>query len=475
MKKDPVGFLKIKRQSSEYRPVEERKVDHKDVLVLKDEKSTKEQANRCMDCGTPFCHSGCPLGNIIPEWNELVATDKLEDAFLLLNSTNVLPEVTGRICPALCEYACVLGINDDPVTIRDNELFIIETAFSKNLIKANPPLKRNNKKIAVVGSGPSGISVAYFLNQKGYDVTVFEKDNNIGGILRYGIPDFKLEKNILDRRINILKQEGVKFLTGVEVGVDYSVEDLKKNFDAVCLAIGSRVPRDIKIKGRDLAGVYFAMDFLINSNKNVSGEKNETEITAEGKSVIVIGGGDTGADCVGVSVRQGAKSIAQIEIMPKPPKERTDSMPWPKYPMIFRTSSSHQEGGERDWCVSTKEFVGENGKIKAVRCERVQFGPEKDISGRPVMTVIPNSEFEILADMVVLAMGFTNPEKQLLEKFNLELDARGNIKANDLDYKTSVEGVFCCGDSRRGASLIVWGIYEGRKVAESIDKYFIEK
>ena len=477
MAKDPKGFLKIKRQTSVYRPVCERVKDNNEVLVLRTEESSKEQAKRCMDCGTPFCHSGCPLGNIVPEWNDFIANNNWRDAFLLLNSTNILPEVTGRICPALCESACVLGINDDAVTVRDNELSIIEKAFADGLIKPNPPSVRTGKKVAVVGSGPAGLSAAAFLNRKGHYVVVFERDNNIGGILRYGIPDFKLEKKILDRRVNLLKQEGIEFKTGINVGVDYKIENLKQDFDAVCLAIGSRVARDMKNPGRELEGIHLAMDFLIQANKKVSGEKiDEEEITAKGKKVVVIGGGDTGADCVGVSHRQGAVCVSQIEIMPKPPVERPEAMPWPKYPMIFRSSSSHQEGGERDWCIMTKQFIGENGKIKAVKCERVEFGPEKDINGRQLMNVVPNSEFEIEADLVILAMGFTNPEHTgLVENLGLKIDERGNVKAEEMLAKTNIDGIFVCGDARRGASLIVWALCEGRNAANSIDLYLREK
>ncbi|MDR0676099.1 MAG: glutamate synthase subunit beta [Elusimicrobiota bacterium] len=477
MKKDVLGFLKIKRQANVYRDILERIKDNKDVLILKKEEDTKNQACRCMDCGTPFCHSSCPLGNIIPEWNELIWADRFQEAFKFLHSTNVLPEVTGRICPALCEASCVLGINDDPITIRDNELFIVEKAFSDNFIKANPPKIRIHKRVAVIGSGPAGISTAYFLNQKGYEVTIFEKDENIGGILRYGIPDFKLEKYILERRIKILKDEGIIFKTKVNVGIDYKVEDLNKNFDAICIAIGSKVPRDIKIKGRELDGIHFAMDFLINANKSVSGEKiKETKITAKDKNVVVIGGGDTGADCVGVCIRQGAKSVTQIEIMPKPPKERPLNMPWPKYPTILRTSSSHQEGGKRYWEVSTKEFIGENGKLKALKCEKVKFGLNKDVHGKLLMNIVQNSEFEIAADLAILAMGFTNPEKTgLLENLSVEIDSRGNIKACDSDFKTNVDGVFACGDARRGASLIVWALFEGKSVADNINEYLKSK
>jgi len=461
MAKDPHGFLKITRKTSEYRPVCERIKDNKEVLARRTDQASIEQAVRCMDCGTPFCHSGCPIGNIIPEWNELLAGGFWQEAFLLLDSTNILPEVTGRICPALCESACVLGINDDPVTVRENELAIIERAFNEGLIKPNPPLIRTGKKVAVIGSGPAGLSTAAFLNRQGHSVTVFEKDANLGGILRYGIPDFKLEKTLLDRRINLLKAEGIDFK------INTNVEQLPAGFDAFCLATGSRVARDLQVPGRELGGIHLAMDFLIQNNKKVAGEKfDEPEISAKGKNVVVIGGGDTGADCVGVSHRQGASCITQIEIMPKPPKERTETMAWPRYPMILRVSSSHEEGVTRDWCVLTKNFIGENGKVKAINCERVQFGPEKDSGGRPVMKILENSEFEIPADLVILSMGFVHPEHEgLVKNLGLELDERGNIKAMEK------AGMFAAGDARRGASLIVWAIYEGKITADAIDHY----
>jgi glutamate synthase (NADPH/NADH) small chain len=470
MAKDVKGFLKIKRQASIYRPVCERVKDNKEVLVIKEESQTKDQARRCMDCGTPFCHYGCPLGNIIPEWNELTAGGNWNEAFKLLNSTNILPEVTGRICPALCESACVLGINDDAVTVRDNELSIIEKAFTDGFIKADPPLFRTGKKVAVIGSGPAGLSAASFLNKKGHSVVVFERDKKAGGILRYGIPDFKLEKSILDRRIKILEEEGIEFKTGVNVE---NIDALKKDFDAVCLAIGSKVPRDLNIPGRELKGIHFAMDFLVQANKRVANENiDEEEIIAKDKKVIVIGGGDTGADCIGISNRQGAVCVSQIEIMPKPPTQRTEDMPWPKYPLILRTSSSHQEGGEREWCVLTKEFLSDNDNVKGIKCERVEFGPDKDINGRPIMKVLPNTEFEIEADLVVLAMGFVHPEHEgLLESVNIDTNERGNIKADENKWKTNVDGVFACGDARRGQSLIVWALYEGKMAADSIDEY----
>ncbi|MCP4482665.1 MAG: glutamate synthase subunit beta [bacterium] len=473
MAKDPKGFLNITRKISEYRPVCDRIRDNKEVIDPRSDASSMEQAKRCMDCGTPFCHSGCPIGNIIPEWNELLAAGHWEAAFLLLDATNILPEVTGRICPALCEASCVIAINDDAVTIRENELGIIEHAFNSVLIKPHPPQVRTGKHVAVVGSGPAGISVAAFLNRKGYSVTVFERDANLGGILRYGIPDFKLEKTLLERRIELLKEEGIQFKVNTNIT---DIDSLKKeqDFDAVCLAIGSRTPRDLVVPGRELDGIHFAMDFLIQHNKKVTAESfNEPDITALNKNVVVIGGGDTGADCIGVSHRQGASCVTQIEIMPKPPEDRTPEMAWPKFPMILRVSSSHQEGGERDWCVMTKKFLAtENKKVRAIQCERVEFGPEKDSNGRAIMKVVENSEFEIPTDLVVLAMGFVHPEHEgLIKNTGLELDQRGNIKAAEKNPTTSIEGVFVAGDARRGASLIVWAIYEAQNAAAAIDEY----
>ena len=416
---DPRGFLKVERRETGYRPVYERVKDYEPVFRLRSDEQSHEQASRCMDCGTPFCHWGCPIGNYIPEWNDLVFNGQWERAFELLDDTNVLPEVTGRVCPAPCEYACVLGINDDPVTIRENELAIIEYAFKNGLVKPHPPKVRTGKKVAVVGSGPAGLACAVQLNKAGHSVVVFERDDKIGGIMRYGIPDFKLEKEILDRRIDVWKKEGIEFKTGARVGTG---DRILQDFDVVCLAGGSRTPRDLKIEGRELKGIYFAMDYLIQSNRRIAGEKIPASelIDARGKKVVVIGGGDTGADCVGVANRQGKSRVVQIEILPKPSECRTED----------------EEGGERHWSVSTKKFIGEGGQVKKLLCEKVG---------------VPASEFEIEADLVILALGFIHQD----------------IKAE--------ERVFLAGDMRTGPSLIVKAIYDGKQTAEAIDRYFKER
>jgi glutamate synthase (NADPH/NADH) small chain len=470
---DIKGFLKIKRSKSEIRPVCERVRDFADVVVLPKKAHSEEQASRCMDCGTPFCHGGCPVGNYIPEWNDAVFHKQWDKAFELLSATNNLPEITGRICPALCEFACVLGINDDPVTIRDNELAVVENAFKQGVIKPSLPSRRTGKKIAVIGSGPAGLACADQLNRAGHKVTVFERDDKIGGVLRYGIPDFKLEKNILDRRIKLFKEEGIEFKVSVNMGEDYPAAKLKKDFNAVVLACGARAPRDLNIDGRGLAGVHFAMDYLIQSNELVSGKEipEDKMISAKGKKVVVIGGGDTGADCVGVAHRQGAACVFQIEIMPKPAECRTRDFPWPKYPLILKTSTSHEEGGNRDWSILTKGFAGENGKLKKISCVRVEFN--KDAKGCPVMQEVKGSEFEIEADLAVLALGFLRPEKtRLIEELGVGLDPKGNVLTTQ-EFMTSNKGVFSCGDMRRGQSLIVWAISEGRKAAHCIDKYLM--
>jgi len=462
---NPSGFLKVKREALKYRPVCERVKDYAEVAVPKTDEKVSEQASRCMDCGTPFCHWACPLNNLIPEWNDHAYRGRWQGAFLLLDETNVLPEVTGRVCPALCESACVLGVNDSAVTVRDNELAIIEKAFKEGYIKARKNIKRTGKKAAVIGSGPAGISAAYHLNRAGHSVTVYEKENRPGGFMRYGIPDFKLEKNILDRRINLLKEEGIIFKTGISAGADIKAEELLKNYDAICVAAGCRKERDLEIPGRELAGIHQAVSYLKQSNMRVAKDPiNGETIFAEGKKVVVIGGGDTGADCVGTANRQGALCVVQIEIMPKPPETRPENQPWPKYPMIFKTSTSHEEGSDRRWSVLTKNFYGENGKVKGINCVRVEFSGGK-------FNEIPGSDFKLEADLVLLAMGFTGPVKEgLIDGLGVELDARGNVK-KDEDGKTSVDKVFAAGDVSRGPSLIVWAIAEGKKTAAGIDRY----
>jgi len=471
---DVKGFLKVKRLKSEYRPACERVKDYREVSVSRKNEYSKEQASRCMDCGTPFCHWGCPVGNYIPEWNDLLFRGKWEKAITLLDATNNLPEITGRLCPALCESACVLGINDDPVTIRENELAIIEYGFSAGIIKPNPPKSRTGKKIAVIGSGPAGLSCADQLNSAGHKVTVFERDDLPGGILRYGIPDFKLEKWVLDRRINILKAEGIEFITGVNVGVDYAVNRLRNEFDSICLAGGSRLPRDLNIEGRHLEGIHFSMDYLVQSNKRVAGKSVPAGelIDAEGRRILVIGGGDTGADCVGTANRQKASCVMQIEVMPKPPECRTDEFSWPKHPLLLKTSTSHEEGSGRKWAILTKKFIGQNNRVQKVSCVQVEFVKENNPSC-PAMREVKGSEFEIEADLVILAIGFLHPEHNgLLEELGVSLDKRGNCQAGD-NFTTSKKGIFCAGDMHRGQSLIVWAISEGRKAAYCIDKYLM--
>lgn len=471
---DPRGFLKSARQGSQYREVCERIRDFKDVSRMRPEKQSQEQASRCMDCATPFCHWGCPVGNYIPEWNDYIFHGNWKAALALLDATNNLPEITGRVCSALCEYACVLGLNDDAVTIRENELAVIEYAFKNGLIKPNRIGHRTGKKVAVVGSGPAGLSCAAQLNRAGHSVVVFERDDKPGGILRYGIPDFKLEKYLIDRRIDIWEEEGIVFKTNVEAGKDYPAKKLLAEFDAVCLAGGSRAPRDLKIEGRELKGIYFAMDYLTQSNRRVAGEKipKGASIDAKGKKVIVIGGGDTGADCVGTAHRQGAACVVQVEVLPRPPECRTDDHPWPSYPLLLKTTSSHEEGGERHWAVLTKRFIGEKGLVKKLSCIKVEFA-EGNGKTCPAMKEVPGSEFEIEADLVILAVGFLHPEhSSLLAGLDVGFDERGNVKT-DANYMTSAKKVFSAGDMRRGQSLVVWAISEGRRCAYCIDRFLM--
>lgn len=470
---DPKGFLKYGRENTPRRPVEERIKDWIEVYEEFPEDKLKKQASRCMDCGIPFCHQGCPLGNIIPDFNDLVYRDRWQDALAELHSTNNFPEFTGKLCPAPCETACVLGINQDPVTIKKVEETIGMRGWAEGWIVPEPPTFRTGKKVAVVGSGPAGLAAAQQLNRAGHWVTVFERDDKVGGLMRYGIPDFKLEKWVLDRRLKQMEDEGVVFKTGVNVGVDIQGDDLKMQFDTIVLAGGSTVPRDLPVPGRDLEGIYFAMEFLPQQNRQVAGtwKAGDPQILATGKKVVILGGGDTGADCLGTSIRQGAAEISQFEIMPKPPADRDETMPWPSYPMIYRTSSAHEEGGGRDFSINTKAFSGEDGKVKKLHGIRVEWS-QPDSTGRRKMEEIPGSEFEIECDLVLLALGFLHPQKAgLLEQLGVELDARGNVAAKE--YASSVPNVFACGDMRRGQSLIVWAIAEGREAARSVDKYLM--
>ncbi len=472
--KDIKAFLKIKRAKGKCRPVYERVKDYRDVALLRSREQSSQQASRCMDCGTPFCHWACPLGNYISEWNDAVLAGHWKKAFLYLNATNNLPEITSRVCPALCEYSCVLGINDDAVTIRENELAIIEYGFKHGFIKANHPKKRTGKEAAIIGSGPAGLACADQLNKAGHSVTVFEKDEKIGGIMRYGIPDFKLEKPLLDRRLNIWKKEGIEFKTKANVGVDLGVKKLLKHFDALCLAIGSRKPRDLKIEGRELGGIHFAMDYLVQNNRRVEGQKiSENElIDAKDKKVVVIGGGDTGSDCAGTANRQGAKCVVQIEVMPKPDLCRSEDFPWPMYPLLLKTSTSHKEGVLRQWAILTKKFIGKEGKVKKLSCVKVEFQDKKGKSC-PIMREIPNIGFEIEADLVILAVGFLHPKQSgLIRDLGLELDNRGNIKASE-NYMTSCKKIFTAGDAHRGQSLIVHAISEGRQCARAMDEFLM--
>ncbi len=460
------GFMEATRETPTRRPVEVRVNDYREVYEEFPEQKLQTQASRCMDCSVPFCHTGCPLNNIIPDWNDLVYRDRWKEAIRTLHATNNFPEFTGRVCPAPCEAACVLGINEPPVTIKNIEKTIIEHAFAEGWIRPEPPLRRTGKRVAVVGSGPSGLAAAQQLNRAGHEVTVFEKNDRIGGLMRYGIPDFKLEKTVLDRRLDQMRYEGVLFKTGAHVGRNVPVEDLRSQFDALLLAGGAESPRDLPVPGRDLKGIHYAMEYLPQQNRRIAGEVVDGQILATGKHVIIIGGGDTGADCLGTAHRQKAKKIHQFEIMPQPPAERSPLTPWPLWPLQLRTESAHEEGGIRDWAVATTRFTSdENGNVKQLHAARV--GPP------PRFEALPGTEFTIDADLVLIAMGFLGPVKNgMIEALGVKLDARGNVETN-ADYMTSVPGVFAAGDMRRGQSLVVWAITEGRKAARGVDKYLM--
>lgn len=470
----PTGFLEFTRELPAKRPVQERVTDYKEFVLQYPAEKLNQQSARCMDCGIPFCHNGCPLGNVIPEFNDAVYRNSWKEAYDILSSTNNFPEFTGRICPAPCETACVLGINQPAIAIEEIEKHIIEIAFEKGFVKAQKNISRSGKKVAVVGSGPAGLAAAAQLNLAGHSVTVFERDDMPGGLLRYGIPDFKLEKWVVERRVKLMEEEGVVFKCNANVGVDVSISDLLREYQAIVLAGGSTVPRNLNIPGRELEGVHFAMEFLKQQNQRVSNIKVDAiDIMATGKNVVVIGGGDTGSDCVGTSNRHKANSVTQFELLPQPPSERNKVMPWPTYPMLLKTTSSHEEGCDRKWAVSTKCFIGnENGKLKAVRLVDLEW---KIVDERPAQFVeIPGSEREIPCELVLLAMGFVHPQHHgLIEELELETDERGNVRASEKKYQTNISKIFTAGDMRRGQSLVVWAIKEGRDCAQKVDEFLV--
>ena len=468
----PSGFLEFGRETPRRRPVPERVRDWLEIGEEFPAERLRQQAARCMDCGIPFCHQGCPLGNLIPDWNDLVYRDQWHRAVDRLHATNNFPEFTGRLCPAPCEAACVLGINDDPVTIRQIELSIIERTFNEGLVKPQPPRVHTGKTVTIVGSGPAGLACAQQLARAGHDVTVFERADRIGGLLRYGIPDFKMEKRFLDRRLDQMEAEGIVFRPDINVGVDIDARELLKAFDAVCLAGGAGWPRDLDVPGRKLKGVYFAMEYLSMQNRQNAGDEipGEVFITAKDKRVIILGGGDTGADCLGTALRQGARGVLQFELLPRPPEQRPPDNPWPTWPNILRVSSAHEEGGVCRYSVLTKRLSGENGVLKKLHAVRVDSISE---NGRLVMKEIPGTEFEEDVDLLVLAMGFLGPERSpMLDQLGLDLTERGNVKADE-NKMTSIPGVFTAGDMARGQSLIVWAIAEGRTAARGIDQYLM--
>ncbi len=474
----PTGFMEFERVGESYAPVEQRLKHYQEFILHLTDAESKQQGARCMDCGIPFCNNGCPVHNVIPDWNDLVYRGNWKQAIEVLHSTNNFPEVTGRICPAPCEAACTLNINKDAVGIKSIEHAIIDKAGENGWVVPQPAKKKTGKKVAVVGSGPAGLAAAQQLARVGHSVTVFEKNSRIGGLLRYGIPDFKLDKRLIDWRMAQLAAEGVKFQTNTFVGKDalgkgiandakktVTPKELQKEFDAVILAGGAEQPRDLPVPGRELKGVHFALEFLIPQNKEVAGDA-KNPINVAGKHVVVIGGGDTGSDCVGTSNRHGAASVTQIEVMPRAPEQENKAQTWPNWPIKLRTSSSHEEGCTRDWAVATKEFVGENGELKAIKAVRVELRDGK-------MVEVAGSEFELKADFVFLAMGFTNPAQQVLDAFGVEKTHRGDAKADTNDYRTNVKKVFAAGDMRRGQSLVVWAIREGRQAARSVDEFLM--
>ncbi|MDQ6762266.1 MAG: glutamate synthase subunit beta [Bacteroidota bacterium] len=469
------GFLEFARELPEKRPPLERLNDYSEFVKRYSDEKLNQQAARCMDCGTPFCHEGCPLGNVIPEFNDAVYRQNWKEAYDILTSTNNFPEFTGRICPAPCESSCVLAINQPAITIEEIEKHIIEIAFDKGFVLAKKPNIRSGKKVAVVGSGPAGLAAAAQLNYAGHTVTVFERDDEPGGLLRYGIPDFKLEKWVVERRIRLMEEEGIEFRCNENVGVTININDLQREYNAIVLAGGSTIPRDLSIPGRELNGIHYAMDFLKQQNRRISNKQvEEADIFATEKNVVVIGGGDTGSDCVGTSNRHKATSVTQFELLPKPPDSRTSFMPWPTYPMILKTSSSHEEGVQRHWAIATKEFIGDdNGNLKALKIVDLEWKFSDD--NKPAKFVeVPESETEIKCELALLAMGFIHPQHNgLLQDLEIELDERGNVKASEKNYETNVAKIFAAGDVRRGQSLVVWAISEGRECARKVDEFLM--
>jgi glutamate synthase (NADPH/NADH) small chain len=473
----PTGFIEVERVDRGYDKPAARKQSWREFVHPLPQPALRAQASRCMDCGIPFCHEGCPVNNLIPNWNDLVYRDQWRQALVMLHSTNNFPEFTGRICPAPCEAACTLNIDDNPVTIKTIECAIVDRGWDEGWIVPLPPARRSGKRVAIVGSGPAGMACAQQLARAGHQVTLFEKADRVGGLLRYGIPDFKMEKHLIDRRAEQMRAEGVEFCTGVEVGAAVTVDVLLREFDALALTGGAELPRDLEVPGRDLAGIHFAMEFLPQQNKRNAGDPEARAaphgtISAAGKHVVVIGGGDTGSDCIGTANRQGAAAITQLEILPQPPERENKALTWPDWPLKMRTSSSHEEGCERDWAVLTKRAVGANGRVEALECVRVDWQPGD--GGRWTMREVPDSGFRLKADLVLLAMGFLGPRRAgLIEQAGVKLDPRGSVAANTVDYQTSVAKIFAAGDMRRGQSLVVWAIREGRQCARAIDQFLM--
>jgi glutamate synthase (NADPH/NADH) small chain len=467
------GFLEIRRRDRGYAPIEDRVTHYGEFVLPLGDEGTREQAARCMDCGIPFCQNGCPVNNVIPEWNDLVYNDRWREALDVLHSTNNFPEFTGRVCPAPCEASCTLNLDDEPVTIKTIECAIVDRGWQEGWIEPQIAARKTGKRVAVIGSGPAGLASAQQLARAGHKVVLFEKHRRMGGLLRYGIPDFKMETDKIDRRVAQMQAEGIRFRPNSHIGVNVPVEKIRQGYDAIVLACGSEHPRDLEIPGREADGVHFAMDFLTQQNRRVSGEGfSNDDIVATAKHVVVIGGGDTGADCVGTSNRQGAASVTQLEIMPRPPECEDKLLSWPNWPLKLRTSTSHDEGCERDWSVATKSVSSENGIVTGLDLVRLQW--EQDENGQWGMSEVEGSEFTIKTDLILLAMGFVHPVHEgLLAGLGVDLDSRGNAAATEVDYKTSIENVFACGDTRRGQSLVVWAIQEGRQAARAVDNYLM--